>query len=123
MSSRIRPAAVAAAGWIALVLIFLYAHGWLRGFVGDAVVVVFLDAFLAMIALGPIASARARLITVGTLSMGIECLQTLHLVGPDAHWVLHAVLGSTFDPWDLLAYAIGVAVSAVLERRVYAQRD
>lgn len=120
MSSRVRAASVATVGWIALVLIFLYAHGWLRGFVGDAVVVVFLDAFLATIALGPLSSARARLIAVATASMGIEGLQTLHLVGPDAHWVLHALLGSTFDPWDLLAYAIGVAVSSLLERWVYA---
>lgn len=109
-------------GWIALVLLFLYARGFLRGFVGDAVVVVFLDAALATLALGPIASARVRLVTVAALSMGIESLQTLHLVGPDAHWALHAVLGSTFDPWDLLAYAIGVAVSAGIERWVYAVR-
>ena len=120
MSPRVRAASVAILGWIALVLIFLYAHGWLRGFVGDAVVVVFLDAVLATIAWGPVSSARVRLIAVGAASMGIEGLQTLHLVGPDAHWVLHAVLGSTFDPWDLLAYAIGVVASAGLER-VYAR--
>ncbi len=111
---------VAGATFVALVAIFLLARGALRGFVGDAVVVVFLDAALAVVGVGPLASPRVRIVLVAASSMGVEALQTLRLVGPGSHWLLHAVLGSTFDPLDLIAYGLGTVAAALLEARVYA---
>jgi len=87
---------------------------WIRGFTGDVLVVIFGVSLMALVPLGrwPHRAAAMGLIAVGT-----ECLQLLQLVGPDAHWFWHLTLGSTFDPLDLLAYAIGLAVAAGLDHR------
>lgn len=94
--------------------LFAFARGGVRGWLGDVLIVVFLDAALASIPLG---TAPVRLAAVGALSVGLEALQGLHLVGPGAPWIAHLLLGSTFDPWDLACYAVGLAASAGLERR------
>lgn len=94
-------------------LLFVGATGMVRGFGGDILVVVFLTASLAAVGLGRPAS---RLLAVGALSVGLELLQGLHLVGPGSPWLVHLVLGSTFDPWDLLAYGVGLGIAAGLER-------
>lgn len=126
-SARARPplaraaaaAAVAATSLTAGLLLFAFVHGPVRGSVGDVLVVVFLDAALAAGCLAAGVDGRragwARLAGVGALSVGLELLQGLHLVGKDAPWVLHLVLGATFDPWDLLWYAIGLWFAAGFE--------
>ncbi|MEQ1508152.1 MAG: DUF2809 domain-containing protein [Myxococcota bacterium] len=111
---RIGPAVVAGGTLAAGLGLFWAAHGPIRGFGGDVLVVVFLDAALATVSLG---TPLARLGAVGLLSVGLESLQGLHLVGPDAHWLVHLILGSTFDPLDLAAYAIGLGIAAALEQR------
>lgn len=73
----------------------------------------FLVACLAAVRVG---SPRSRLVGVGLVAVGTELFQGLHLVGPESHWLLHLTLGSTFDPWDLLAYALGLGVAAAAER-------
>lgn len=110
----LRPLPVALISLTAGLLLFAFAHGPLRGFVGDVLVVVFLDAALATIGLG---RARSRLAFVAALSVGLEGLQALHLVDKEAPALLHLLLGSTFDPWDLLAYALGLLPAFALERR------
>ncbi|MEQ1565757.1 MAG: DUF2809 domain-containing protein [Myxococcota bacterium] len=108
-----RAAAVGALSLAAGIALFLWARGPVRGALGDVLVVVFLVASLAAVGVG---SARSRLLGVGALAVGLESLQGLHLVGPDAPWIAHLVLGSTFDPLDLLAYLGGSIVAAGLER-------
>lgn len=110
----LRPLPVALISLTTGLLLFAFAHGPLRGFVGDVLVVVFLDAALATLSLG---SARTRLPFVAALSVGLEGLQALHLVDKEAPALLHLLLGSTFDPWDLLAYALGLLPAVALERR------
>ncbi len=101
---------VVLAGGLAL---FKWGHGTLRGFGGDVLIVVLMVAGLAALRLG---TARQRLVGVGIFAVGTELFQGLGLVGKDSHWLLHLTLGSTFDPWDLVAYALGLGVAAVLER-------
>ena len=95
-------------------LLFVGAHGAARGWLGDVLVVVCIDAALAAAGVG---TARTRLLAVAALSCGVELLQTLGLVGRDGHWLAHLVLGSTFDPVDLAMYGVGLAAAAALERR------
>ena len=94
-------------------LLFVAVRGPVRGFGGDILVIVFLVASLATVKLG---TPRLRLAAVGGLAVGLELLQGLRLVGPDAPWIAHLVLGSTFDPMDLLAYGLGLCVAYGLER-------
>lgn len=76
-------------------------------------IVILMVSCLAAIDLG---TPRRRLLGVGCFAVGTECFQGLGLVGPDAHWLLHLTVGSTFDPLDLLAYALGLVLAAGLER-------
>jgi len=86
---------------------------WVRGFVGDVLVVVF---GVALLALGPVGRWPHRVAAMASIAVGAELLQLLQLVGPDAHWFWHLTLGSTFDPVDLLAYGVGLVIAAGLER-------
>lgn len=110
----LRPLPVALLSLALGLLVFAFAGGLLRGFGGDVLVVVFLDAALAAAGIG---RARGRLIGVAVVSAGLEGLQALHLVGPGSPWLLHLLIGSTFDPLDLLAYLLGLLPAAALERR------
>lgn len=92
---------------------FTSVRGFARGFVADIVIVVFLVACLAALNMG---TARQRVIAVGVFAVSVELFQGLRWVGPDSHWLLHLTLGSTFDPWDLVAYALGLGLAALAER-------
>jgi len=75
------------------------------------------------------AAPRARLMTRSAVALAIctvvELSQLIH-----APWIAsmrettmgQLVLGSGFDPRDLLAYALGVALAALLERALIARR-
>jgi hypothetical protein len=103
--------AISAAGLV--LALFLVATGPLRSFFGDIVVVVFLVAVLAAARVG---SPRARLLGVGLFAVGVELWQGLDLVRPGTHWLLDLTVGSTWDPFDLLAYGIGLLAAAGAER-------
>lgn len=108
-----RAAAVAAAILAVEAGLFLWATGALRGWFGDLLVVILQVALLASAGIG---TPSGRLRGIAILSIGAELLQGLHLVGPQSHWILHALLGSTLDPWDLVAYALGLWIAVPLER-------
>jgi hypothetical protein len=85
----------------------------IRGLGGDLLVVIFLVACLASI---PWGSATRRVAAIAVFAVVTECSQLLGLVGPESPMVAHLLFGSTFDPYDLAAYAAGLAVAAGLER-------
>ena len=69
------------------------------------------------------AAPRARLLTRGAVALGIcfvvEFSQLIHGAQLDAlrrTTLGHLVLGSGFDPRDLLAYALGVGAAVLIER-------
>ena len=93
--------------------LFLFVKGPVRSWFGDLLVVILQVALLAAAGLG---TARQRILGVGVLALSTELIQGLKLVGPGSHWLLHLVFGSTLDPLDLLAYALGLAVAVPLER-------
>lgn len=87
--------------------------GWppLRHTGGDVAAGALVFAFvgLARPALATLPRAAVAALIAGT----VEALQALKLVGPDAPRWLHLTLGSTFDPNDLVAYALGIALAAL----------
>ena len=107
------PAITAAILLVAGILIFRFTTGMVRNWLGDVIVVVFLVAIPAALRIG---TARQRLIGVGLLSAGVEAFQGLGLIPPDAHWLWRITVGTTYDPWDLVAYLLGVAVAALAEK-------
>jgi hypothetical protein len=110
----VRPIHVASGAFTAGLAIACFARGPIRGTAGDVLIVVFLVALGAALGWG---TPLRRLVAVGALAVGLELIQLLDLVGPDAPRALHLILGSTFDPLDLVAYAAGLALAAGLERR------
>jgi hypothetical protein len=72
-------------------------------------------------ALAPGASLRLRAAGALALCVAVELSQLYHTTALDAlrgTTLGHLVLGSGFDPRDLVAYTLGVLVAAVLERAV-----
>jgi hypothetical protein len=108
------PALGVAVGSAAAVLVLFWcATGPLRSFVGDVVVVVLLVSALAAVRIG---STTGRLVGVGLFALGVEAWQGLAWVSADAHPLLQLTVGSTADPLDLVAYALGLGVAALAER-------
>lgn len=65
----------------------------------------------------PRAALLARAALAFAIAAVVECAQLLALVGPDAPRWLHLTLGSTFDPDDLVAYALGIGLAALATDR------
>lgn len=95
-------------GGIAVVLYTGPGRVWVRGSVGDVLIVPFLVHGLGILVPR---HAQWRIAAVGLFALGAELLQLAKLVAPDAPDWLHLTLGSTFDPWDLLGYSIGIGVA------------
>ena len=83
-----------------------------RGHLGDVAIIVFLVAGLATVGIG---TPRGRLVGVGAFAVAVELWQGLGLVAPDAPFLVHLMVGSTFDPVDLVFYGIGLAVAAATQ--------
>lgn len=92
------------------VLIARHAHGWLRFFWGDVLIIITLFAAIRTIIHNSTPRTLIGLLTFATL---IECAQFMHIpqkIGLKAHSALSLSLGATFDWLDLLAYALGAAI-------------
>ena len=88
--------------------------GWLRGFVGDALAVVFVYYGFKTILRAPTLWLAVAALLVG---YGLELSQTIsHLQGwKISNPVLRIVVGSTPDWWDVLAYTVGFATVWAIE--------
>lgn len=96
--------------------IFVYrGPGWvfLRYYVGDVVAVAFLYFGLSAVWNG---TAAVRAGAVGAFALGIEFAQLLQLTPKDGSLLTEIVFGSSFDAWDLAAYAIGLVGAVAIER-------
>jgi hypothetical protein len=85
---------------------------FVRGALGDVLVIPFL--YFGWGILFPHAR-RARAVGVGLLAFTLEFAQLLQLTGPADPWWLQLILGTTFDPVDLMAYAVGLGAAYVVE--------
>ena len=86
---------------------------WLvRGHLGDLAAAALVCALLGLVVRAPIA---ARAAVAAALVAGIELAQRRGDPGGGTAGAL--VLGAHFDPWDLGAYALGIALAVAWERR------
>lgn len=93
--------------------------GFIRGFLGDVLAVIFLYTLLRTItAWGLESSALISIVFAFSLEF-FQLWNGFTHKGPRYLW-LETLLGTTFDPWDLLAYLIGFCCIYLLEN--YASR-
>jgi hypothetical protein len=89
-----------------------------RGHVGDAGAVALVYAAIGLVWRGPVA---ARAAVVAAIAVAVELAQRRGDPGGGAAGEL--LLGSHFDPWDLLAYAAGLVASVLWEQRARDRGD
>lgn len=102
---------------LALLAIFGAGAGWLRGFFGDVLAVVWLYfVFKTVMAARPMPLALAAFGVGCALELGqyLARLGQWQIANP----VLRIVIGSTPDWLDVLAYAIGAAAVVAIERSI-----
>jgi hypothetical protein len=98
-------------------LIFNSNH-FIRGFIGDAVIVMMMYFFF-MIFYRFNTFCLAAIILI--FSFSIEFMQYLRIFsdnGLEDNPVIKLIFGSVFDPLDLLAYAIGVTTAMFIDLRI-----
>ena len=88
---------------------------FIRGYLGDVVIIVFAASGLAVLRPWP---AGWRSAAVLALAVGLEVLQGWRT--PDG--ALGTATGTTQDPYDLLAYALGAGVQILVEWRIRQRR-
>lgn len=87
----------------------------IRPFIGDALVVILVFYFFRIF----IRNQDHPIAIVSFLfACGVEVLQAFHLVQKLSieNPILRIALGSTFDPWDFVAYGVGFGVCWCLGR-------
>jgi hypothetical protein len=99
----------------ACVFVFFYrGPGWrfTRGTLGDLFVVGVLYHLLSLFWRG---STAARASVIAGVALGVELAQGAGIFNAKPSDPLVIVTGSTFDVWDLLAYAVGITLAVMLE--------
>ena len=88
---------------------------FVRGFIGDVLVIPLLYSFVRMISKIP---GKKAVFLVLLIALLIEILQLfsiaerLEIENP----ILKILLGNTFDGWDLVAYLLGALVALFIEK-------
>ena len=112
-----RHALVAAAIFVAELLIALFVHDRLiRPLMGDVLVVPLLYFFARTFVAAP--PTHLALAVFG-FACGIECLQWLgaaQWLGLQKGSILYVTLGATFDWLDIVAYAVGALLCVLLQK-------
>lgn len=86
---------------------------WLiRGALGDVIAVIWL-AFLIQFAVRRWSTLRCAMLA-GGVAVALETIQGLGWVPAHAPRWIRVVLGATFDPFDLVAYALGAIVAVAV---------
>ena len=118
--------ALASALLLAMCMSVLFYSGpyrpFIRNSVGDVLAVVFLYFLLGVVRPG---STVLRAVATGAVACAIESAQLVGITPQDAPPPVQLIVGSHFDPWDLLAYTAGLilAVAADLSLAVYRRRQ
>jgi len=91
------------------------SHQFIRGFVGDVLVIPLLYSLLKM---STKLSGKKALGIVLAVAFLIEILQLFHLAESldIKNKLLRIVIGTTFDGWDLVAYWFGIIPVLLIEK-------
>lgn len=102
--------------FVLLVFIAVYTRGFVRGFIGDILVMFFM--YYSVLTLFR-ANKTILLLLLFLFSIGIEIGQYFEIVkvlGLEANKIASTVIGTTFDIKDIIAYAIGTILIYILNK-------
>lgn len=109
-------------GWALLLLlvtevaIALFSiHKFIRGFLGDVLVIPLLYCLIRWVSKVSVQKTIGRVLL---LAITLEVAQSTTLLNPltELHPVLKTLLGSTFDPLDIVAYLLGATLILYIEK-------
>lgn len=94
---------------------YFHFHKFVRGFIGDLLVIPLLYTFLRFIS--RLSAKRALQLVLG-IAFTAELLQLLNLPGSlqIENRLLLVLMGQTFDGWDLVAYGFGILPVLFIEK-------
>lgn len=95
-------------------------HQFIRNSIGDVLAVVFLYFLLGIVRPG---SLVLRTIITGVIACAIESVQLTGIIPHDAPTLVLLLFGSHFDPWDILAYFVGLVVAVAVEYSIHLYRQ
>lgn len=102
--------------FVLLVFIAVYTRGFVRGFIGDILVMFFM--YYSVLTLFRV-NKTILLLLLFLFSIGIEIGQYFEVVkvlGLEGNKIASTVIGTTFDIKDIIAYAIGTILIYILNK-------
>lgn len=98
------------------VAIALWGRGSLRGFAGDALVVVLMYCLIRALFMPPAATTALGVLLFAFCIEGLQAVDYAHWLGLDRYRWASIVLGRTFSWMDFVAYAVGYTLIELGER-------
>ncbi|MFC7421212.1 DUF2809 domain-containing protein [Iodobacter arcticus] len=96
----------------------LFGYGFIRGSVGDILVIALIYALFRACNTPPLRSALFS-IAAGFVVEGLQYIHLVDLLGLQKGSVLYIVIGNTFSPHDLLMYIIGGVLAWGLDQAIF----
>jgi hypothetical protein len=101
-----------------LIVLLFSEMPFIRGLVGDVIIVVFIYYFI--MSLKDFSSIYVVIFTL-VLALITEVLQYFHfasILGLQHNKIAQLVIGSIFDPMDMIAYTIGGIVAFIIDTKI-----
>lgn len=100
-----------------VIALFCSAFPFIRGFLGDALVIIFIYSFIKSFFI--IEKIKLSIVVL-IFTYLIEILQYFNLVailGLGTNKIARIIIGTTFDPMDLFAYTAGFTILLILDKQ------
>lgn len=101
-----------------IIVQFFDSNRLIRGFLGDLVIVMVLYSFFKSIADFDSVKLSIFIISFSFLLETLQYFKIILLLGFKENYLTKIIFGSVFDPFDLLAYLIGVFLIFSIDTRI-----
>ena len=104
-----------------VIVVFFNQNAFIRGFLGDVIVVILMFFLLKAVHDFRPARLAAFVLAIAFLVEVGQYIGVVGLLGIRENYLTRLILGSVFEYEDLLAYAIGVAFSWFVDAKILAR--
>ena len=98
-----------------MAIAIFHIHKWIRGFVGDLLVIPLLYCFVRMVSNLSVKSATILVMCIAFTSEIVQLFHLDKLLNIKQEWVI-ILIGNTFDIFDLLAFTLGIIPIYFIEK-------